>query len=102
MGEAVGCYPKKSSSRSQETVMGSEQSSDPEKVKLPEVVLGTIMSFAVHGLDETEITKMQEISPEIRRAIIRNRSLFPESCILEIRDHPDNSINGIWHLEPPS
>merc|ERR1711964_876128 len=65
-----------------------------------DAVIATIMSFAVHGLDETGITKMQEVSPQVKTAIIQNLSLFnTSSCILEIQGNQDESVNGIWHLK---
>merc|ERR1711964_640965 len=65
-----------------------------------DAVIATIMSFAVHGLDETGITKMQEVSPQVKTAIIKNLSLFhTSSCILEIQGNQDESVNGIWYLK---
>merc|ERR1711964_392450 len=65
-----------------------------------DAVIATIMSFAVHGLDETGITKLQEVSPQVKTAIVQNLSLFnTSSCILEIQGNQDESVNGIWHLK---
>merc|ERR1711964_802215 len=59
--------------------------------------------MGVHGFDETEMAKMLEVSHETKRAILQNLSLFnKDSCILEIRGHRENSLNGIWHFEQKS
>lgn len=65
---------------------------------LPESILGTIMSFTVHGSDPAELDRVKMASPKIRKAVDQHPSVFNRGRILEIRDHPDPSLNGVWYF----
>lgn len=76
---------------------GSEGDSE---ANLPESILGTIMSFTAHSRDQREMDRMRSVSLEVRKAIDNNLSLFNEkTCVLEILDCPDHTLDGIWFLE---
>jgi len=70
------------------------------KCSLPSPLMGSILSFTVHGHDVSELNRIASISPKFRKAIDCNPTLFnTEEPLLEIREHKDESLNGVWYLK---
>lgn len=91
-----------------ETNSRSEQSSETTKIRLPGAVLGTIMSFTVHGQDIEGLDEMRKVSAKVRDAIDCNQACFEQDMrlwfptdppILEVRGHANSSLNGVWYFK---
>lgn len=69
-------------------------------ITLPDSILGTILSYAVHGSDTQELDKMRTIDSTLGKAIDNHFSvMFSKRRILQIEGHPNHSLNGIWEFE---
>jgi len=79
-------------------LLSLESGPESGESSLPDSILATIMSFTVHGSDTAELDRVKETSPKVRKAIDKNPSLFNRGRILEMRDHPTLSLNGIWYF----